>query len=131
MSNKITLITPPDFYENGNYSILFIGMTDQDQDLASKWLSKNNNYPDCNFYYYQGETNIEWLLYALNRSDAKYVNLDAGHEIINTLGSYILSKSNTYYMTTDVNLKQLINYINNSYVSNIEQFLEKIFNDQR
>ena len=129
MSNKITLITPPDFYENSNYSGLFIGMTDQDQDAASRWLGeKSGDYDDCNFYYYQGEPNTDWLFYALNRSDIKFLNLDCDHAIINVLGSYILGKSNVYYTTQDPNLKALLSYINNQYVPNVETFLEKAFN---
>jgi hypothetical protein len=131
MANKITLVTPPDFYENSNFSILFIGMTDQDQDLASAWLGKNETYPDCNFYYFQGENNMEWLLYALHRSDAIFLNFNADRVIINIMGSYILSRPNVYYTTEDENLKALMSYVNNQYLPNITDFLEKVFNDQR
>jgi hypothetical protein len=131
MANKITLVTPPDFYENSNFSILFIGMTDQDQDLASAWLGKNETYPDCNFYYFQGENNMEWLLYALHRSDAIFLNFNVDRVIINIMGSYILSRPNVYYTTEDENLKALMSYVNNQYLPNITDFLEKVFNDQR
>ena len=131
MANKITLVTPPDFYENSNFSILFIGMTDQDQDLASAWLGKNETYPDCNFYYFQGENNMEWLLYALHRSDAIFLNFNVDRVIINIMGSYILSRPNVYYTTNDDNLKALMTYINNQYTTDVTAFLEKVFNDQR
>jgi hypothetical protein len=131
MANKITLVTPPDFYENSNFSILFIGMTDQDQDLASAWLGKNETYPDCNFYYFQGENNMEWLLYALHRSDAIFLNFNVDRVIINIMGSYILSRPNVYYTTEDENIKALMSYVNNQYLPNITDFLEKVFNDQR
>jgi len=131
MANKITLVTPPDFYENSNFSILFIGMTDQDQDLASAWFGKNETYPDCNFYYFQGENNMEWLLYALHRSDAIFLNFNVDRVIINIMGSYILSRPNVYYTTEDENIKALMSYVNNQYLPNITDFLEKVFNDQR
>ena len=131
MANKITLVTPPDFYENSNFSILFIGMTDKDQDLASAWLGKNETYPDCNFYYFQGENNMEWLLYALHRSDAIFLNFNVDRAIINIMGSYILSRPNVYYTTEDDNIKALMSYVNNQYLPNITDFLEKVFNDQR
>jgi hypothetical protein len=38
MSGKITLITPPDIYENGNHSTLFIHPSDEEQDIISQWL---------------------------------------------------------------------------------------------
>jgi hypothetical protein len=128
MANKITLITPPDFYENSNFSVLFIGMTDRDQDTASSWLAQNNTYPDCNFYYYQGENNLEWLLYALHRSDAIFLNFGVDRAIINIMGSYILSRPNVYYTTEDNNLKAILSHINNQYLPNITDFLEKVFN---
>jgi hypothetical protein len=127
MSNKITLVTPPDFYENSNFSVLFLGMTDADQDAASKWLGENEGYPETNLYYYQGENNLEWLMYALNRADVKFLNFDADHAIINMMGSYILGRPNVYYTTKDENLKALMGHINNQYVPNIEAFLEKVF----
>jgi hypothetical protein len=130
MSNKITLITPPDIYENSNVSVLFIGLTEKDQDDASLWLGKHDNYPDCNFYYFQGENNPTWLLYALHRADHVYLNFDTEHAIINIMGSYILSRPRVFYSTKDENLKALMSHINNRYVSNVEQFLEKVFNDE-
>ena len=131
MSSKITLVTPPDIYENSNFSVLFLGITDQDQDTASQWLGKNNHYPDTNFYYYQGENNPSWLLYALNRSDVKFLNFDSEHAIINLMGSYIVSRPGVYYTTKDENLKALMSHINNQFVPNIEQFLEKVFHEHQ
>ena len=131
MQGKITLITPPDIYENSNYSVLFIGINEDEQERTSKWLAKKENLPNCNFYYYQGENAPEWLLYALNRSDAIFLNLDCDSAIINIMGSYILGKFGVSYTTKDENLKALISYINNQYVSDIEVFLEKVFNDEQ
>ena len=105
MTNKITLITPPDIYENSNYSILFIGLTEKDQDDASLWLGRNETYPECNFYYYQGENNPSWLLYALNRSDISFLNFESNDAIINIMGSYILSRPNVYYTSKDENFR--------------------------
>lgn len=131
MTGKITLVTPPDIYENSNYSILFIGLSDEDQDEASMWLKDAESYPDCNLYYYQGENNPTWLLYALNRADAIYLNFDNKDAIINIMGSYILGRPGVSYTTTDENLKALMSHINNQYVPSISAFLEKAFNDQR
>ena len=130
MSNRITLITPPDFYENGNYSILFIGMTGDDQTNASRWLGQREGLPETNLYVYQDETNVDWLFYAANRSSATFVNLDTGYPLIDRLASYILSKPSVYYTTQDVNLKQLMSHINTKYVSSVEEFLERAYNEQ-
>ena len=130
MSNKITLITPPDFFENGNHSILFIGMTDDEQRNASHWLGQRESLPETNLYVYQGEPNISWLFYAANRANLTYVNIDANSAIIGCMASYILSKPNVYYTTQDQNLKELMSHINNCYVDNIETFLERAYHEQ-
>jgi len=130
MQNKITLITPPDFYENGNLSILLIGMSDIEQDIVSQWLGKNDINRDINIYTYQGENNVEWFLYALGRSDFKYINLDNEDPITNVMTSYIASRPEVYYHSENKDIVKLISYLNNNSVNNIEEFFERIFNDK-
>ena len=130
-TNKITLITPPDIYENSNFSILFLGLTEEQQTSASVWMGQNDNFPPCNFYYYEGENNLPWLLFALNRANATFMNLDSEHAITSIMGSYILGKPGVFYTTKDQNLKSLISYINGNYVEHVDVFLEKVFNEQR
>jgi hypothetical protein len=128
--SKITLITPPDIFENENLSILFIGMTSDDQDQASSWLGARQDCPACNFYYYQGELNMPWLFYALARSDYVYLNFAENHAIINLMSSYILSKPKVFFSTQDDNVKDLMSYINNNFVPNVESFLTKVLDEQ-
>ena len=130
MSSKITLITPPDIYENSNTSLMLVGLTDTDQDQASLWLGNNAKDLDLNLYFSQGENNIPWLFYALNRANATFVNLDADKAIINIMGSYILSKPNVYYTCKDENMKALMSHINNNFVPDVETFLKKVLNEQ-
>jgi hypothetical protein len=42
MSIKITLITPPDFYENNNRSVLFVNISENDQEKITKFLSSKD-----------------------------------------------------------------------------------------
>ena len=130
MNSKITLITPPDIYENSNTSLVLLGLTESDQDQASIWLGNNAKDLDLNLYFYQGENNIPWLFYALNRANATFVNLDADKAIINIMGSYILSKPDVYYTCKDENLKALMSHINNNFVPDVETFLKKVLNEQ-
>lgn len=128
MTGKITLITPPDYYENSNFSILFLGLSEEQQEAATTWLAENiERYPEVNFYFYQGEPNAPWLLYALARSDVKFLNYDSDSAIINVMGSYILTRPNVYYTTKDDNLKALMSHINNGYLDSVTEFLEKVF----
>lgn len=128
---KITLITPPDFYENENYSILLIGITEEEQDQISHQLGQLDSDTPLNIYYFQGENNMEWLLFALNRCNAVYINADSGTDLIKWLASYMLGKSNVWYTTTDDDLKSLFSYINQKYVPNISKFIEAHFDDKK
>lgn len=124
MQGKITLITPPDFYENNNKSILLINITDKEQDIISKWLSTLDTYSDLNIYLYSGEPNIPWFFYAVNRCEYKYMNLSNINYITQWLTGYIMGKSNVFYTTDDENLVAILSHINGNHVTNVENFLE-------
>lgn len=124
---KVTLITPPDFYENDTQSICLIGITEEEQDQISHQLGQLDSDTPLNIYYFQGENNMEWLLFALNRSDAIYINADAGTDLVKWMASYMLGKSNVWYTTSDVELKSLFSYINQRYVPDIKTFIEVQF----
>ena len=130
MQGKITLITPPDIYENGNKSILFAHLTDAEQEQVSKWLGERGIEENINLYLYSGEQNITWFLYAMNRCEYKYINMDYLNFITQALGGYMLSKSGTYYQTSDSNIADIFAYINTGRVDTVEQFLESVFSDK-
>jgi hypothetical protein len=130
MQGRITLITPPDFYENSNFSLLFVNITEEEQDAVSHWLGSKEFTQDLNIYVYDGDTNASWFLYAANRCEYKYINMDHVNFITQTLGGYILGKSGVYYRTDDVNLGGVLSHINNNRVESVEIFLESILGDQ-
>jgi hypothetical protein len=74
---------------------------------------------------------MEWLLFALNRCNAVYINADSGTDLIKWLASYMLGKSNVWYTTSDDDLKSLFSYINQKYVPNISKFIEAHFDDKK
>jgi hypothetical protein len=122
--NKITLITPPDFFDNDSLSLVFVNISEEEQDAATRWLSESTSDQPINIYFYQGEPNVDWLLFAVNRADGVYVNADGDSHITRWLASFLLSKHNTWYRTTDSNLKALLSYINQHSLDNITKFLE-------
>lgn len=131
MTAKITLITPPDIFENSNISILLMNPNDKDQDETSVWLSENLKDIDINVYYYLGEPNVPWLLHALNASKGVYFNLDNLPDVSTVMMSYVLGKPHVFYTTSNPHIKAIANYINNQNVESITQFLERVLNDQR
>lgn len=129
MKGKITLITPPDIFENDNISVLFMHLDEQDQDIVSAWLAKSDVKSNINFYVYTGESNIPWLLYAISCSNHKYIDIDGQNYITSALGGHILSKAGVYYKTKDENLAAIYSHINQHRVEKIETFLETILSD--
>lgn len=120
----ITLITPPDVFENENVSIVLMNITDEEQEQTSLWLSKKNLDIPLNLYYYQGETDVAWLLHAVAISKGVYLNCENNSNVTKWITSYILGKPNVWYRAEDENFRALMSYINQKSVNNITEFLE-------
>lgn len=127
MTGKITLITPPDIYENSNKGILFLNLSEQDQEIASKWLAERKLEHNLNFYIFSGEPNIMWLLHSAGVCEFKFVDLDQSNEVSSAIVPYLLGKAGFFYKTENENLAAIYSHINTNRVSNIKQFLEKVF----
>ena len=128
MEGKITLITPPDVFENDSYSILFVHLSEQDQEVVSKWLSEANIVENINIYFYSGEPELNWFFHAAAIAEYKYINLDELNTVTSTLSGYLLGKKNTYYKTSDKETADVCNYINQNRIFTIESFLQRALN---
>lgn len=123
----ITLITPPDIFENENTSLVFMNISDQEQEEASQWFSDHHLTSPVNLYYYQGETNVPWLLHAIAKSKGVYLNCNNNSDVTKWITSYVLGKPNVWYKADDENFVALMSYINQKNVNNIKEFLEVHF----
>lgn len=130
MKGKITLITPPDIFENESQSILFMHLSNEDQEQVSKWLAESEIEYNINIYFYSGETSLSWLFHALSRCQYKYIDTDNLNEVSQNLVGYILGKKDTYYKAQDENRTQIYQYINQNRIIDIQSFLERAFNDK-
>ncbi len=130
MEGKLTLITPPDVFENESYSIMFIHLSDDDQEKVSQWFANSNIKENVNIYFYSGESDLSWFFHALARSEYKYIDLDGLNNVTSILSGYILGKKNTYYKISDENTSAICHYINQNRIVDIEKFLQRTFNDQ-
>ena len=130
MEGKITLITPPDIFENESVSILFMHLSENDQNAVSHWLASSTIKENINIYSYSSEVDAPWLFHALARCEYKYIDLNSLNTITSTLNGYILGKKNTYYKTNDENVSAICHYINQIRVTDIESFLQRAFNDE-
>ena len=131
MSLLLTLITPPDIFENDNRSIFLINLTEKEQDEATKWLSDCTLDIELNIYFYQHEPNVVWFLHAMANSSHKYINLDNTRGMSEMLNGYILSKSSVYYSTSDKNQVAVYSHINQNKVDNIKAFFERVLSENK
>lgn len=131
MKNKITLVTPPDFYENSSFSVLLINITDNDQETVTSWLSNSGIEDDLNLYYFNKDSDAKWLLSAVSKSDLVFFELDQICEVTAALSGYILSKSHVYYHTEYPSKSENIGLINSNRVPDVRFFLDEIFTESR
>lgn len=130
MQGKITLITPPDIFENESQSLLFMHLDEVDQETVSKWLAKSNINNNINIYFYDHEIDLPWLFHALGRSEHVIVNLDELNDITKSLSGYILGKKKVLWKTKNESIAAIYHYINQNRITSIEQFLERAFDVQ-
>ena len=129
MPNKINLITPPDTLHNNNFSLNLINTTDSEKETISRYLGKKEDNREINLFAYTNENNPTWLL---NRIDGKiptYINLDNTTDISVQYTSYILSIGNIYYSTSNKNTKEIYSLISANYVTDLQKFLDKVYDE--
>lgn len=129
MPNKINLITPPDTLHNKNFSLNLINTTDDEKEKISLYLGKQEDNREINLYAYTNENNPSWLLSRINGNIPTYINLDNTGDISVKYISYILSMSNVYYFTADKNTKETYSLISANYVTGLNNFLDKVYNE--
>lgn len=130
MQGKITLITPPDIFENESTSILFMHLDEADQEVVSKWFAESDISENINIYFYDQEVDLPWLLHALGRCDYAVINVDGVNEITQHLSGYILGKKKSFFKADSDSTAAIYYYINQNRITNIELFLERVFNEQ-
>jgi len=127
--NKINLITPPDQLHNNNFSLNLINTNDEEKEIVSVFLSKQDDDREINLYAYTNESNPTWLLNCVDGKINTYINLDNTHDISVKYKSYMLSNSNVYYYTSDNNEKEIYSLISANFVDGVEAFLKKVYNE--
>jgi hypothetical protein len=128
--NKINLITPPDVLHNKNFSISLININDKEKETCSIFLSEQDDNKEINLYAYNNDNNPNWLLNSVRWNHTPvYINLDNTIDISVHYTSYILSLSNVYYSTTDQNKSELYSLLNVNKVSDVQEFLKKVYNE--
>lgn len=125
MTIKITLITPPDIFENSNDGIFLINLSEYDQTAATDWLRTFESDDNLNIYFLQNDAETPWILHAIGASTYKYIDINNTDSASKLLTSYILSKNDVYYSTSDPDAQAVYSHINPNRVSGVKEFFER------
>lgn len=101
---KLNLITPPDKLFNDCITITMIYPSAALKDEMQSVLHTQET--DINVYVYEldeHEQNLDWLLSVCRMSDYVILDLDNSSQQVRMLASYLISKSNTYWLTNSPN----------------------------
>ena len=98
--HKITLITPPDKIFNSDYTFLLIYPKD---DVKQQFL-RSISYVDLPLTVYEYEKDalehdVDWLLSVCKLADIVIFDIDNTPPEIREIAGYIISNSNTYWLT--------------------------------
>lgn len=130
MSLAITLITPPDIFENDNPSIFLMNLTEEQQDKATAWLAASPKDIELNIYFIQNEMHPVWFFHAMANASHKYINLDNTSPMTDLIAGYVLGKTGTFYSTKDKNKHAVYSHINLNRVDGVEDFLERALGEK-
>ena len=130
MQGKITLITPPDIFENESTSILFIHLDEEDQETVSKWFSGSDIKENVNIYFYDHEIDLPWLFHAMGHADHIFMNVDGCNDVTQHLSGHILGKKKAVFKVESDSTAAIYYFLNQNRITNIESFLERVFDEQ-
>ena len=125
--HKITVITPPDKIFNQDYSFLLIYPSSNVKEQFQRAIA----YLDIpiTVYYYEPEeldANVDWLLSVAKITRTVILDLDNCPPKIRQIAAYILSNSNTYWLTNSND-----NYYNKLSVNQVYNldFIQQLLGD--
>lgn len=122
---EITVITQPDRIFDSSFKILLIYPSAAIKNLLSEYLKQIDQ--DVVIYLYEeadGEHNQDWLLSCIDQSDVVFFDMDHADAEVRTISGYIISQSNTYWLTNAQNL--FYNSISRKRLYSYDQLLDKI-----
>ena len=97
MTNKITLITPPDDIFDDALRVLLVDLTQEQSQLVSNALNSIDIPVDLIAYVWNRTNTIEWLIDKKHKSQLIIFNADAENAELN---GYLSAHSNSYYLGT-------------------------------
>lgn len=104
MTNKVTVVTPPDDVLVDAKRILLFDPTVEQTQLISSCLSANDFGYDIVFYIWRFGEDTDWLLDKILKYDVAILNAETEEQ---GLLGYLFAKPNSYYMGNIRSLSKL------------------------
>jgi len=125
MSNKITLVTPPDKYYSSEYSFLLIYPSTIVKEQFQNLLD-NFSVPFIVYLYELDNENQdpEWLLDCFYKADCVIMDIDNCESKVRDLTSYFISKDKTVWLTNSGD--NLYNVLSKNRIFNLDFLVSKI-----
>ena len=97
MTNKITLITPPDDIFDDALRVLLVDLTQEQSQLVSDSLNSIDISVDIIAYVWNTDNTIEWLIDKKHKSQLVIFNAESDNA---ELVGYLAAQVNSHYMGT-------------------------------
>ena len=102
MSDRLTLITPPDKIFNQSKSCLLIYPSEDIRQQAQAILANSEGHQNIYIYNVDDENiDVDWLLSVSKMSDVVILDYDNCPEHVRYLAAYIISLPQTYWLTSE------------------------------
>ena len=95
MTNKLLIVTSPDYFHGNINKALLINPTADEKNLVQEWLKENET--DFCLYVYNNDDDISWLLNVASTSNSIYFNVDNTSDISYNYISYIIANQKVTY----------------------------------
>lgn len=119
MTNKLLIITSPDYFHGNIQRALLINPTAEEKNLVQEWLKENDN--EMALYLYNNDDNICWLLNVASTSDSIYFNIDNTTDISYNYISYLISNTKVTYKSLNIDYS----LINQNRTYDINEYIQR------